>query len=252
MSSPGFKDHFSSLAGQYAAFRPSYPAVLADYVAGLCAQRHLVWDCACGSGQATTNLAGRFEHVIATDASAKQLAEAAQVANVVYRVARAENSGIETASVDLIVVAQAAHWFDLKVFYGEATRVLKRGGVLSLWTYGNPVLETQDLDRRLRRFYSETVGPYWPPERKLVEDGYRGLPFPFADIPTPEFSLEARWALPQLLGYMRSWSATGGYVQQHGVDPVAVEEAALTTLWGDPERERRIRWPMGLRIGRKP
>ena len=91
-----------------------------------------------------------------------------------------------------------------------------------------------------------------PPERKLVEDGYRGLPFPFADIPTPEFSLEARWVLPQLLGYMRSWSATGAYVQQHGVDPVAVEEAALTTLWGDPERERRIRWPMGLRIGRKP
>ncbi|HEY4210036.1 MAG TPA: class I SAM-dependent methyltransferase [Steroidobacteraceae bacterium] len=252
MSDPAFKDHFSALAGQYSAFRPTYPAQLADYVRGLCAAQGMAWDCACGSGQATVGLAERFDRVIATDASAKQLAQAPAIANVEYRVARAEDSGLETNSADLIVVAQSAHWFDLPAFYAEADRVLKAGGILSLWTYGNLTVEGEEVDDLVRRFYSETVGPYWPPERKWVEDGYRTLSFPYADIRAPSFDVEARWSLPELLGYMRSWSATGGYVRQHGVDPVAAVAGPLESTWKDPQRQRLVRWPMALRTGRKP
>jgi len=252
MTNEAFKDHFSRLAAQYSAFRPAYPARIADYMAGLCARRELAWDCACGSGQATTTIAPRFERVIATDASAKQISEAPDVANVEYRVATAEESGLEADSIDLIVVAQAAHWFDLDGFYGEARRVLRKDGVLSLWSYGNPQVEGLEVDRIVREFYSQTVGPYWPAERRIVEDGYRSLPFPFPEIAVPESTIEARWTLPQLLGYVRSWSATGRYVAEHGADPVVALESALLEVWGDRHRKRRIIWPLAFRVGRRP
>jgi SAM-dependent methyltransferase len=252
MTNAAFKDHFSRLAGQYSAFRPTYPARVAEYMSGLCERRELAWDCACGSGQATTGLAPHFERVIATDASAKQVSEAPALANVEYRVATAEDSGLEADSTDLIVVAQAAHWFDLDSFYAEARRVLRKGGVLSLWSYGNPQVEGLEVDRVVREFYSRTVGPCWPPERRIVEEGYRTLSFPFTELVVPEFTIEARWTLSQLLGYVRSWSATGRYVEEHGADPVVALESTLLALWGDRHRKRLILWPLAFRVGRRP
>ncbi len=247
-----FQDHFSPLAAAYSEFRPQYPDALLDFVAGLCARRGTAWDCACGSGQATIALAERFDHVVATDASAKQLAAAAPHARVTYRVSPAENSGLESDCVDLVVVAQAAHWFDLRLFYAEVARVLRAGGVLALWSYGVLLAGTGPVNRLLQEFYRDTVGPFWPPERRLVEAGYDRLPFPYADILAPPFSLEQRWTLPRVLGYVRSWSATGRYVERHGSDPVTALEASLGRVWGEPEREHLIQWPLSLRVGRKP
>jgi len=252
MTTEAFKDHFSRLAAQYSAFRPTYPARIAEYVAGLCERHTLAWDCACGSGQATITLAPRFKRVIATDASAKQVSQAPALANVEYRVSKAEDSGLEADSVDLIVVAQSAHWFDLDAFYCEVRRVLRPGGVLSLWSYGNPQVEGLEVDRLVREFYSQTVGPCWPPERRLVEEGYRTLPFPFPELAVPDFTIEARWTLPQLLGYVRSWSATGRYVEEHGTDPVVALESSLLAVWGDRHRKRLIIWPLVVRAGRGP
>ena len=55
MSQP-FHDHFSGVANRYADFRPHYPAALFDYLATLVPQSSVVWDCACGNGQATLTL----------------------------------------------------------------------------------------------------------------------------------------------------------------------------------------------------
>ncbi len=57
-------DHFTAVAGQYAAFRPSYPDELFDWLASIAPQRKLAWDCGAGSGQATAALASRFERVL--------------------------------------------------------------------------------------------------------------------------------------------------------------------------------------------
>ena len=119
-----FKDHFSGLAADYAQYRPRYPGALFDYLAKTTPAQKRAWDCACGSGQATLDLAERFEAVIATDASAKQIAAARPHPRVTYAVGRAEDSGLEDNSVDLITVAQSLHWFDLNLFYGEVRRVL--------------------------------------------------------------------------------------------------------------------------------
>jgi SAM-dependent methyltransferase len=246
-----FKDHFSRLAAPYSAFRPSYPPALFEYLAQLCRERRTAWDCACGSGQAALGLAEHFESVIATDASPQQLAAAPANTKVTYRVARAENSGIESSSVDLITVAQALHWFDLDSFYGEVQRVLKPSGVLAVWTYGTMHAEADAVDALVQEFYRDVVGPYWPPERRLVEEGYRGLAFPFAGISPPPFNMEERWERAHLLGYLRTWSATGRYVEDRGVDPVAALEERLHPLWTDAQASRRVTWPLTLRVGRK-
>jgi len=243
-----FKDHFSRLAAQYAAFRPAYPPGLFDYLAQLCRERRVAWDCACGTGQASVALADHFATVVATDASPQQLAAATPHSHVTYRVAKAEASGLDSKSVDLVTVAQALHWFDLDSFYAEVERVLVPAGVIAVWTYGLLHVEGDTVDALVQEFYHDIVGPYWPPERRHVEQGYRTLAFPFASASTPSFNMEERWERAHLLGYLRSWSATGRYAEVKGVDPVVELERRLGPLWAAQE-VRKVTWPLALRVG---
>jgi len=250
MTSVAAADHFSRCAGQYAAFRPRYPAALFDWLAAVTPAQDLVWDCACGSGQASVDLAGRFHRVIGTDLSAAQVAHAAAHERVDYRVASAEASGLPAGAFDLVTVAQALHWFDLERFYTEVRRVLRPGGVLAVWSYGVCTLPADRGDAELQHYYREVVGPYWPPERRLVEEGYRGLPFPAPELTTPALSMRLEWSLAQLLGYLRSWSATARYEQALGCDPVVDFHAAIAPRWGAPENRHPVSWPLSLRAAR--
>lgn len=247
-----FKDHFSRLAKQYARYRPTYPAALFAYLASISPRRQLAWDCACGGGQASVALAGHFDCVVATDASAQQIAAAAPHAQVSYRVAKAEDSGLQSGTVDLVTVAQALHWLDLPAFYAEVRRILRPAGVLAVWTYGVLLVEGQGVNSLIEHFYQTTVGPYWPPERALVEEGYRSLAFPFAELAPPSFAMQSVWTRQQLLGYLRTWSATARYVDEVGHDPVAALGTQMDSLWKDTDPARCISWPMAVRIGRAP
>jgi SAM-dependent methyltransferase len=244
-----YSDHFSRVALQYASCRPQYPNELFSYLAGLVARRELAWDCAAGSGQATIPLARHFRRVVATDASAEMLDQAPRLPNIEYRVALAASSALGPATVDLVTVAQALHWLDLDTFYAEVKRVLVPGGVLAAWTYGNQYLDSDALNSVLRRFYTEVVGPYWPPERRHVEAGYRTLPFPFAEVEVSAFAMEASWSLPELLGYVRTWSASRRFQETQGYDPVEQLERSLAEVWGSPAIRRHVRWPLSLRVG---
>jgi SAM-dependent methyltransferase len=247
-----YADHFSGLAPAYASCRPGYPGELFDYLAALPQRRELAWDCAAGNGQATLPLTRFFHRVVATDASAAMLDQAPRHPNIEYRVATAEQSGLESASADLITVAQALHWLEIDPFYAEAERVLTAGGVLAVWTYGTQHLDDEVIDKVLGRFYTDVVGPYWPRERRHVESGYRTLPFPFAELVAPPFVMEEEWTLPELLGYLRTWSATQRFHEARGRDPVDQLTGEVAPLWGDPAAVRRIRWPLRLRVGRRP
>jgi SAM-dependent methyltransferase len=144
-----FKDHFSRLAANYASFRSRYPPALFDYLAQSCRQRECAWDCACGSGPATLDLAACCACVIATDASGAQIAAAPPPPDphVRYRV----------ASADIVTVAQALHWFELAPFYAEVEHVLRPAGVLAVWTYGVVHVAGESIDRLLQEFYWQTV-----------------------------------------------------------------------------------------------
>ena len=246
-----YTDHFSRLAPSYASCRPGYPDELFAYLASLVDRRELAWDCAAGSGQATLALVNHFNHVVANDLSRSMLDQAPAHRRIEYRVAPAQASGLATATVDLVTVAQALHWLDIPPFYVEVERVLVPGGILAVWTYGAQELDEPALQRELTRFYSRVVGPCWPPERRHVESGYRTLPFPFPDLQPPAFRMEQHWTLPQLLGYVRTWSATDRFRQQMGHDPVDRLEQDLAAHWPDASAPRRVRWPLSLRLGRK-
>jgi SAM-dependent methyltransferase len=248
----GFDDHFSTLAHAYASRRPRYPKELFAYLGSVCRRHELAWDCAAGTGQATIPLTGHFQRVIATDASEAMLAEAPSHPRVEYRVALAGSSGLANSSADLVTVAQALHWLDVEAFYREVDRVLVSGGILAVWTYGAQTTNHDTLNDLLQEFYTEVVGPYWAPERRHVDAGYRTLPFPYPELGPPSFRMEERWTLGDLLGYIRTWSATERYRQTRHHDPVQDLAPNLAQSWGDPALPRLIHWPLSLRLGSKP
>lgn len=247
-SPPPFADHFSAHAAAYARARPTYPSALFQWLASVAPAREAAWDCGTGNGQCALGLAEHFDRVLATDASAAQLREAMPHPRVEYRLASAEVSGLPPTSVDLVTVAQALHWFDLPSFYAEAQRVARPGAVIAAWSYGLMTI-SPEVDEVVQRIYGET-GADWPPERALVDDGYRALPFPFAPLDAPEFVMRQHWTVSQTVDYVGTWSGVRRYAARTGTDPIAAEFRALTAAWGDASEPREVRWPLALRVGR--
>ena len=206
-------------------------------------------DCATGNGQAARGLADHFARVIATDASPKQISNARLHPRIEYRVAPADSSGLPDASVDLVTVAQGLHWLEHERFFAEARRVLRSEGAIAVWGYGDPILDTPELEQTLHHFNRVTIESCWLPERQLLLDGYSTIDFTFREIETPAFTLDREITLAQLMGYVRSWSATARFVEQNGLAEVEKLEKDLSRNWGDPEQTRLVRAPLFLRAG---
>ena len=243
MSESLFADHFSSGASDYARFRPTYPSALFAWLASAVPRTHRAWDCATGNGQAAFGLAEHFDEVVATDASAAQLASATRHPRVNYSCATAERSALHDRSIDLVAVAQALHWLDLDAFYREAARVVVPGGVIAVWSYG-PIEVDGEIDVVVGDLYRRTLGKYWPTERAHVDNGYRDLAFPFDSIECPVHSMSARWTLADLLGYIGTWSAARRYIEANGGDALHRFAAELSMRWGNASDRREVRWPL--------
>ena len=220
------------------------------YLGTVARSRALAWDCATGNGQAAVQLTEVFDRIIATDASEKQIANAEPHERVEYRVASGEESGLESGTIDLIMVAQALHWFDLDRFYAEAKRVLKPRGVFAASAYRFLHITPAVNDLVNRRYYSEIVGPFWPAERALIMN-FEEIPFSFPEQETPAFEMKVDWTLDHLLGYLRSWSATQRFIAANRRDPLEEIAAELGAAWGDTKQSRRVIWPLTLRVGVK-
>ena len=247
-------DHFSGHASAYADARPSYPDDLFLWLAAQCEAHLLAWDCGTGNGQAANALATHFDLVHATDLSAEQLAQAAPNPKICYACTPADMSGLADQSCDLVTIAQALHWFCNDAFYAEVNRVLKPNGLIAAWTY--TLLDAQpEINALISDFHQNTVGPWWPPERKWVDFGYVGMPFPYDEIQAPAFTIVREWTLPEVQAYLRTWSATQRYMKATGVDPVIELGQRLQHLWSEPgaplTERKKISWPLAIRCGRK-
>jgi len=227
--------------------RPTYPDALYVWLASIVPVRTLAWDCGTGSDQAAVALAAHFTQVIASDPSHEQIAHAIPHARVRYVAASAEQPPVAAMGADLVTVAQALHWFDSARFYPALERVLKPGGLFAAWGYGLMRI-TPALDAVVMHYYTDVVGPYWPPDRRHLESGYRSLPFPLRELVVPEFAMTATWSLTDLVGYLDTWSATQRYLQARGELPLLPLRPALAAAWGE-EPERRVLWPLFLRLG---
>jgi SAM-dependent methyltransferase len=244
-----FEDHFSPQADDYARYRPQYPGELFTYLASLAPGRGLAWDCGTGNGQAARELVQHFSRVVATDASSEQLAHALPHERIEYRAERAEDVSLAPGSVDLVTAAIAVHWFDLPQFYAAVQRVLAPRGVLAVWTYHLPLIDPA-IDPIVARYYYDVLAGYWPERIAYVEQRYRSLPFPFDELIPPGFEMQADWALERLGGFLASWSATQRYQAESGQHPLDLVWPELSQAWGAPHQQRRVRWPLYLRIGR--
>lgn len=240
------KDRFSGYAAQYATFRPHYPKALYDFIFQHTKSFDLAWDAGTGNGQAAAVLATRFQKVFATDISQKQLENAVKLSNIEYAVA-GEIKSLPGESVDLITVAQAVHWFDRRAFFEEARRVGKPGATVAIWGYS--LLKIADtIDPLISDFYTSVVGPYWDPERKLIDQHYSTIDFPFHEVSTPEFAMHFEWTLAELEGYLSTWSAVQNYIKVEGKNPVSMLMDALRPHWRGTVMT--IRFPLFLRLGR--
>lgn len=244
------KDLFSTQSKVYAAFRPTYPKDLYDFIFKHLRETHTAWDCATGNGQVAQPLSMHFEKVIATDISQQQLDSATHADNIVYSLSPAEKTAFADHQFDLITVAQALHWFDQKAFYAEAARTGKPGSLIAVWGYALLKI-TPAIDGIVRDFYTVTVGPYWDEARKLVEQEYATIAFPFEQITSPQFSIDAQWSLDHLHGYLETWSATQKFIRQHGYNPVPEVIERIKAHWVRDEITP-ISFPIFLKLGRLP
>jgi ubiquinone/menaquinone biosynthesis C-methylase UbiE len=244
-----FKDLFSNHAQDYAQYRPLYPVELFEYLATLTAEHHAVWDCATGNGQVAIALTPYFQTVYATDASQQQIDHAFLHPQVQYQVALAERSPLADHSIDLITVGQAVHWFKFEEFYREVRRVGKVGGAIALFSYGGLAPISDRIDAALQAFMTQ-VQPLWSPEIEYVLQEYRTIPFPFVEIAGAPMRMSADWTVEQLLGFLKSWSATQRYLAKRGDRSLDQWVQAIATAWGNPEQIRQLEWKLFMRIGR--
>jgi SAM-dependent methyltransferase len=242
------KDIFSVQAASYARYRPGYPDSLFDYLRHLCVHKDAAWDCATGNGQIAGGLSAFFSAVMATDISEQQLSHAVAAPNITYRREAAESSSFDDAMFDLVIVAQAIHWFRFDEFYKEVKRTLKPGGIFVVTGYSMVVINPE-IDALLLDYHENIVGAYWDPERIYVDERYQTIPFPFNEIEAPQLAYKDRWSLERLCGYVDSWSATQHYIKATGTDPVPLLKERLRQVWG-PSPDISLTFPLLLRAGR--
>ncbi|WP_407292047.1 class I SAM-dependent methyltransferase [Stutzerimonas zhaodongensis] len=239
---------FSVRSDHYAQFRPSYPERLFSWLAERSPRVDCALDIAAGTGQATQPLLAHFSQVIACDASLDQLTASSNWQTAHRLAAGAEQLPLRDGVADLIVIAQALHWFATPAFFAEAKRVLAPDGLLCAWCY-SLIRIGEPLDGLIDHLHGETLSGYWPPGRASVDVGYTDIQAPFATLEPPPFLMEAYWDLPQLLGYLRTWSAVKRWQQTHGRDPLSELEAEFRQHWSNPKQVRRVHWPLHFVIG---
>ena len=248
MSGNPISQLFGARADAYVSFRPHYPVSLFIWLAAQCPEHLHALDIACGNGQASRPLLKHFKQVLACDASLEQLQAVEGQTELQLFVAEAQTQPLPSQSLDLIVVAQALHWFATPAFFAEVSRLLKPGGVFCAWCYSLMRIDAE-LDALIDDFYWNTLSGYLPTGRASVDAGYRDIDNPLKALTPPASTIEASWTLEQLLGYLRTWSAVQRYEQQNGADPLLQLQPKLRQAWGDAKQPRFVRWPLHFLAG---
>ena len=241
------KDNFSTQSGNYAKYRPGYPAAFFEYLNSLIPIKESAWDCGTGNGQIAFELAKTFRNVFATDISQSQLDNALQADNIHYSLQPAEKTNFENNKFDLVTVGQAIHWFDFEKFYEEARRTTKENALICVIGYGG-IEVSEQIDQLKKDFYTNVVGPYWDKERKYVDEDYKTIPFPFEEIEVPVFVNKLHWSLEKYTGYINTWSAVKKFVKETGINPVEKLHKELEAHW-EKGKEKEIRFPFFTRLG---
>lgn len=242
------KDSFSHNSKAYLTFRPTYPNEFYELINSLVPVRENCWDCGTGNGQVAFELAKSFDRVYATDISQNQVANAIESPKISYSVQPAEHTIFPENIFDLVVVAQAIHWFNFEKFYSEVRRTCKEGALLVVIGYGLIKVEER-VDSLIGELYDNTLKDCWDKERKHIEEKYQSIPFPFEELECPSLKMVYSWTKDQLIGYLSTWSAVKHFKAKNLSDPIVEFERRLMEVWPD-ESPKKIEFPQILRIGK--
>ena len=247
-----FKDLFSNHSSDYKNYRPVYPQALFKYLAEQVSSAQAVWDCGTGNGQGAEGLAEFFDKVYATDASAKQIEAASEHPKIAYSVATAEHSGLDDATVNLVTVCQALHWFNLDAFYKEVRRISKPGALLAVIGYNTALTGIKEIDDVYKVLCFDYLWEKecWEMNRGSLNQNYQGIDFPFEETETPQFYIEMHWNYQEYLNYLNTWSAVKTHIKKYNENPVETFVASkIEKYWPNPEEKRLVKFPVILRLG---
>ncbi|KAN0039505.1 hypothetical protein ACTA71_007294 [Dictyostelium dimigraforme] len=238
-----FDDKFGSVSKSYKNFRPTYSNELYSIIDSFCdSKRDLAIDIGCGSGQATVRLADYFKKVIGFEPSQGQIDNAEKVENVEYRLSAAEKIDLPSGSVDLITVAQAAHWFNLPVFYEESKRLLRDDGSLIIWSYGlMKITNNSDAQKVHEKHYYETIGKqYWAPERQYIDDEYVDIKPTFENTSRKTISLPKSMSINDMIGYYSSWSGYAAFIKAGNKDVLPEIKETLLNAYKTTDGDSKL------------
>ncbi|KKK24811.1 hypothetical protein P175DRAFT_0502558 [Aspergillus ochraceoroseus IBT 24754] len=187
-------------------YHPSVYHTILDRHVSTGGQFGTLLDVGCGPGTATVRLAREFLHAIGLDPSEGMIATARSLECITsmsepvrFEISTAEDLGstlsppVGDSSVDLIVAANAAHWFDIPRFWERAGRMLKPGGTVALWTSGeiriHPSMPNAvAIQAAMDEIEEQELKPFFLPGNLLTRDCYTSLPLPWdLDQPIPCF-----------------------------------------------------------------
>lgn len=235
----------------YKLYRPTYGKEIYSFIKEITENTGLAWDCACGSGQASTELAKFFKNVVATDIDSNQLSECPKLENVSYIEAGEATYHLKDGSVDFISVATGIHWLDTDKFYKECDRVLRKGGVLGVWGYTGINIHPE-LDEVINSIVDEFLMPYYPESIKIALNGYKDIELPFKPIESENFVIEREWNFKDLKSYLLSFTAMQSYKSIEGECGFYRFEDKLLDAWGgDRYTKKKLKWEVITHFSRK-
>jgi len=207
-------------------------------------------------------LAEYFEKVTATDINEAQLKRAVKHERISYHhtpTTMSEDQMVALVggdnSVDLIVAAQAVHYFDLAPFYNVAKRVLrKEGGLIAVFVY-NDIIISPEVDSIMKRLVDSTF-PFRTPVMNLAFDGYKTLPFPFESIGMGSegkpimLDIPHKLSLKGFIGFLRSWQPAMK-AKERGVELVTEDLISkFEDAWGDDDDVKDIFYKAHMIVGK--
>ena len=233
---------FTDRAEDYARYRPTYPAAAIDCVLqGLGDPAQIAAaDVGAGTGISARLLAGRGVRVIAVEPNAAMREAAVPHEHVAWREGAAESTGLAAGSVDLVLCAQAFHWFRPRESVGEFHRILRPGGRLAL------IWNSRDRRDPLTRGYIEAiraVNGEHPAETREFDPGVVYADGLFTEPSLESFEHAQELDRPGLVGR----AASASYVPKEGEAFARLTEL-LESLF---ERHRDVRGLVTLRYETK-
>ncbi|XP_010527093.1 PREDICTED: probable S-adenosylmethionine-dependent methyltransferase CRG1 [Tarenaya hassleriana] len=237
-------------AGAYRDARPPYPRSWFKMLAEKTDMHERAWDAGTGNGQAAIGVAEHYKRVVATDISKEQLRRATPHQRVKYCLTPEHMSEDELVdlvggddSIDLVIAAQAVHYFNLEKFYNVVRRVLRKpGGVIAVWVF-NEISISSAVDKVFRRISDSTI-PFRNDRTNMALAGYNNLPFPFRNIGigsegnSHALKLHSKLSLEGFKNYLKSWQLI---VKAKGKGKDLLTKRVMSDLedaWGrNPDRD---------------